>query len=158
MDHSKRNLFKGRITQKNNLVPLPWTNTLLTERCTRCNQCIQHCEEHILIRGDGGFPSIDFKRGECTFCGACAQHCDANVFNTRQNPVWTLTATINEHCLAKNAIVCRTCEDQCEQQAIQFKLHLGGRSTPVVSPEDCNGCGACYAPCPTQSIQIKEAA
>lgn len=157
---SKRNLFRSQ-SSRDNLIPPPWTNHQFTQKCTRCNQCIAFCEENILVRGDGGFPSIDFNRGECTFCGACSNHCEDDVFNSAKKPIWSRTAVINDQCLAKNAVICRTCEDQCDQQAIQFKLHTGGRSTPIVSLEDCNGCGACgacYATCPTKSIQIKEAA
>lgn len=155
---SKRNLFRGRPSSGENLTPLPWTSEQFTDQCNRCGDCISSCEENIVIKGDGGFPSIDFKQGECTFCQACANSCEQNIFDLNKDPIWSLTAIINDQCLAKNAVVCRTCEDQCDQQAIQFKLQTGGRSTPIVSLQDCNGCGACYATCPTKSIQIKEAA
>lgn len=152
---SKRNLFRGRLSSKVNLMPPPWTNEKYTDLCTRCYECIDSCEENILIKGDGGFPSVDFERGECTFCQACGSSCEHGVFQLNQTPAWTLTAVIDEQCLAKNAVVCRSCEDQCEQQAISFTLQTGGRSAPIVASQDCNGCGACFATCPSKSIQIR---
>ena len=90
IDHSRRAFFKRPSSLKSaaqvsdtaieeaNTVGLlpqrpPWAlnEFLFVDQCTRCNECITACEEEIIIRADGGFPEIDFNRGECTFCELC---------------------------------------------------------------------------------------
>lgn len=51
--------------------------------CTRCDACINACENNILQRGAGGYPSVNFKNNECSFCYACAQACPESLFSPR---------------------------------------------------------------------------
>jgi len=51
----------------------------IVDRCTRCGACAAACPETIITAGDGGFPAVDFHRGECTFCGACADACPVKI-------------------------------------------------------------------------------
>jgi ferredoxin-type protein NapF len=69
VDASRRGFFRGRPRPKAEIRP-PWAlaESLFTDCCTRCNDCIDACPEQIIVIGDGGYPTIDFKRGECTFC------------------------------------------------------------------------------------------
>ncbi|MGB5251654.1 MAG: 4Fe-4S dicluster domain-containing protein, partial [Sedimenticolaceae bacterium] len=54
---------------------MPWAVAAFCDLCRRCDDCIRACEESVVVRGDGGFPTVDFNRGGCSFCGACAHAC-----------------------------------------------------------------------------------
>jgi len=69
-------------------------------------------------------------------------------------PAWQLSPSIKENCLALNRVVCRSCAEQCDQQAIRFRPAPGGVSRPELNSEQCNGCGACIAPCPVAAIEL----
>jgi len=135
---------------------MPWVHseTSLTSDCTRCGKCASVCETNIIIKGDGGFPTVDFSRGECTFCYQCAEVCPEPIFLPRSVSPWQAKATINESCLAKKNVECRSCGELCDTVAIQFKLQLNQVAQPVINLDECNGCGACVAVCPTDSIQV----
>lgn len=131
----------------------PWTSLDLTERCTRCNACVDACPEQVLRRGDGGFPELDLRHSGCTLCGDCANACDAGVFDL-QRRAFPWHAEIGERCLAQAGIHCRSCEESCEARAIRFRPQLGGPAQPQLDPDACTGCGACLAPCPNQAIVL----
>ena len=158
---SRRQLFRGDTGSKRLPMRPPWTvaEPLFTADCSRCGDCIQHCPEQILFKGSGGFPEVDFQHGECTFCGSCADICQAPIFNstehsTEQQP-WSLKAVIGERCITYKQVVCRSCVEQCDVEAISLKPQLGGVGIPELSTDLCTGCGACIAPCPTQAITIQ---
>ncbi|UVE18976.1 ferredoxin-type protein NapF [Pseudomonas sp. LS44] len=131
----------------------PWTASDLSERCTRCNACLDACPEQVLIVGDGGFPQLDLSQAGCSLCGDCVAVCEAGVFDLAR-VAFTWHAQIEEHCLALAGIHCRSCEDACDAQAIRFRPQLGGPSRPQLDPLACTGCGACLAPCPNQAIVL----
>lgn len=83
---------------------LPWVEneSVFTSKCTRCEKCINACEENIIVKGDGGFPIVDFTKGECTFCEGCANSCPEALFDLTAEPVFSHKISINENCLAKN--------------------------------------------------------
>lgn len=68
----------------------------------------------------------------------------------------TFIVSISDVCLSAKGIVCRTCEEQCDEDAISFKLAIGGVATALVNTSDCTGCGACIAPCPVDAIEFME--
>mgnify|MGYP002135813212 CR=1 FL=1 len=53
-----------------------------------------------------------------------------------------------------DSVICRTCGEQCERDAIRFRLAAGGVATPVIDPTRCNGCGRCVAACPVKAVAI----
>ncbi len=138
------------------MMPPPWAieGDAFFKLCTQCNDCISTCPESILVKTQKGYPQVDFNRGECTFCGDCETACKPNaLLDTKQAP-WHYHAQINSQCLSQKGVVCRTCGDCCDEQAIHFRLAIGGFSTPELDIEQCTGCGACVAPCPTNSIEM----
>ncbi|NRB68031.1 MAG: ferredoxin-type protein NapF [Vibrio sp.] len=155
VDLSKRRFLSGKKRQDNEL-SLPWLSqpTLFIEQCTRCNKCVDVCQTQIIVKGDGGFPHIDFSNDECTFCYQCAAICPEPLFKPQSTHPWTAKATVNEDCLAKLNVDCRTCGDMCEPMAITFKLEVGKVAQPILNLEECNGCGACVSVCPTSSINV----
>lgn len=155
VDLSKRRFFSRKKLEDNELY-LPWLSqpTFFTDQCTRCGKCVDACETQIIVKGDGGFPQVDFSVDECTFCYQCADACPEPLFNPKTEQPWGAKATINEGCLAKQNVDCRTCGDMCEPMAITFKLEVGKVAQPILKLDECNGCGACVSVCPTSSINV----
>lgn len=160
VDSSKRALLRGQMgKQAVSVFFPPWAVQDFTDRCTRCNVCVEVCEERILVKGDGGFPQVDFSLGGCDFCGICANSCEHGALVNDGERPWGLLARLDsERCLSSQGITCRTCDDQCDIRAIRFRLQTGGRSTPQINPFECNGCGACLAVCPANAVRLEEAA
>ena len=137
----------------------PWAldEVLFLDRCTRCDRCIEACPTRILTRMDGGFPGVDFSRGECTFCGDCVRGCEPQAL-LRSDPAaspWAMVAAIGADCLAVRGVECRVCGEACPEGAIRFRLQLGGVAQPVLDAGGCTGCGACIGPCPTRAIAMQ---
>jgi len=144
---------------KNEHAPIrpPWAldEQQFTDTCTQCSECIKSCPEKIIISGEGHYPVIDFSKGECTFCFNCVDSCepDALTGSTESIP-WNLKASISKQCLVFKGIHCMSCRDQCETEAITFIPKVALPAYPVINPLLCTGCGACFQPCPNQSIQL----
>lgn len=160
---SRRAFLRGRNPSlSTSAIRPPWSlpGGEFTHLCERCNTCIDSCPEYILLRGDGGFPEVDFERGECTFCGKCAEACEADAFNqgahTPDN-AWKLDVEVKSSCLSMNSIVCRSCFDYCDVRAIHFRLISGAVAIPDIDAGRCTGCGACLFACPVNAVSIKNA-
>ncbi len=149
----RRNLFRRK---KSNAIRPPWSKVeeSFVEICTRCDKCITACETNIIIRGDGGFPELNFKHDECTFCQQCVDVCPEAAFNDTQQAPWSYLAQIQETCLVNQNIWCQSCKDACEASAIKFTMTLGKPPTPEILSDQCTACGACVAPCPANAISI----
>jgi ferredoxin-type protein NapF len=158
VDLARRGFFRGRPRPRVELRP-PWAlpEDAFIDRCTRCSDCLTACPQKILIVGDGGYPTIDFKLGECTFCSDCVSACQPKALlrpDTEQS-AWTYKAAIGEDCLPHQGVECRVCSDFCDARAIRFAPRLGGSPLPDIDPEKCTGCGACVAACPVVTIRIR---
>jgi ferredoxin-type protein NapF len=154
VNHRRRGLLTGRVRAEVPLRP-PWSvpEEAFTAACSRCGACIEACPEAILVAGSGGFPEVDFRRGECTFCQACARACPEPLF-LLDAPPWRLTAVVTDGCLARQRILCQLCRESCEVQAIRFPLASGRTPEPLVDADACTGCGACVGACPVGAIAV----
>lgn len=122
--------------------------------CDGCGECIAACENNILILNKNGCPQVDFSRGACTFCGACAESCPQEAFQYDPSCApWNLHALINAKCLIKNNVVCSTCAEQCDKEAIVISRIIDKDKAPRVT-DLCDGCGACFSVCPVGAIEI----
>jgi len=156
VDASRRAFFRGRPRPAAEIRP-PWAlpEAEFSDRCTRCNECLTVCPTHILVVGDGGYPTVDFRAGECTFCGDCVTACQPQALQRGEDQAaWPYKAEIGPTCLPRQGVECRVCGDFCEARAIRFKPRLGGSPLPELDPALCTGCGACVAPCPSAAIKI----
>ncbi|MBF0219710.1 MAG: ferredoxin-type protein NapF [Gammaproteobacteria bacterium] len=155
---SRRNLFRGHFAAAER-APLrpPWSlsETEFIARCERCDECVKVCENHILVRGDGGFPSVDFSLGSCSFCAKCVAVCKPQALHHGSDTPWHYQATINKSCLSLQGITCRSCGDGCEPRALRFRLATGGRAEPLINTTLCNGCGDCFYRCPVKAITMQ---
>lgn len=171
-DISRRFFLRGQVSASSKAISTPirppWAlnESLFVESCSRCSDCVSACPQGIISAGDAGFPEVSFKQGECTFCADCIRACktgalDASVLSQQivdqasRQQAWNLDVSIQSNCLSLNAVVCRACGDNCETQAIRFKLKVGGISEPQILEDDCTGCGACVAVCPVDAVKIK---
>ncbi|MEM9304011.1 MAG: ferredoxin-type protein NapF [Pseudomonadota bacterium] len=154
MDLGRRNLLRGRRTAAP--PPLRPPGALAEHRfidaCTACDRCIDECPERILVRGSGGFPEVDFSRGECTFCSACVDACDDQALDSAAGRL-DIAIQVGDGCLAMNQVVCLACGDACEADAISFPPRLGQAAIPRIDAAACVGCGSCVATCPRQALE-----
>ncbi len=164
VNHSRRSLLRGQL---NSLLPQrpPWVDneSQFIDNCTQCNNCIESCEEQVLLNGSAGFPEINFDNSGCTFCGVCSDVCETNAINkalfTRPSTgkgAFSSTANIKTNCLAHSQVACQSCKEICEVRAISFDW-VNRTPLPKVNSDLCNGCGFCVGVCPTQSIEVTQA-
>lgn len=154
---SRRQFLKADVSGRSLAVRPPWSlaESQFISACTRCDKCISACPEHVLIKGETGYPQINFRRGECTFCHECVDACKDSAYITdSQVHPWNLKAQIESRCLAYQGVHCMVCKEQCEASAIRFMLLRGGVAIPKLDTQLCTGCGACYRPCPVGAISF----
>ncbi|MEA3291479.1 MAG: ferredoxin-type protein NapF [Pseudomonadota bacterium] len=171
-DASRARFLRGDFRGRRAPLRPPWSlpEAAFVDACNRCGECAKRCPEGILVAGEGGFPKIEFFRGECTFCGDCLKACETGALRaaqgellhdgtTNETPPWDLRAAVSrEICIAFHGIVCRACGENCDAGAIHFRLAVGGFALPELDKEACSGCGACVRPCPVQAVKITRAA
>jgi ferredoxin-type protein NapF len=137
----------------------PWSSDSKTFKslCDGCGDCISACEKSILILNKSGYPQVDFSRGSCNFCGACAKSCPQEVLKYEPSRLpWDLHVQINSKCLTQNNVVCSTCVERCDREAILIPRIIEQDQAPHVLTDSCDGCGACLAVCPVHAIEISQ--
>ena len=161
VDLRRRGFLFGRARPPEPQMRPPWAlaESRFIEHCTRCDGCRQACPQHIIVAGNGGFPTIDFSAGECTFCGDCVAACQPKALHRPAGEdngakPWPYKAIISADCLAEQKVECRSCGDFCDANAIRFSPQLNACPIPEIDADKCTGCGACVAPCPVTAIRI----
>jgi len=149
-------LGMGVVAQHSPLRP-PWAlvEQRFQEYCIRCTDCITICPETILIQESlGSYPRVDFTKGECTFCGDCVTACPTKALSAPQHIPWSCHAHVTSRCLTEKNIVCLSCAEHCDAEAIQFPPIAQQVAKPKVNHAQCTGCGACVAAWPSQAIEV----
>jgi ferredoxin-type protein NapF len=156
---SRRRLLRGNLRDGPEPVRPPWavTEDAFVTDCDRCGECRAVCPEGIVRVGDGGFPAVDFALGGCSFCAECVAACRGRALkgDPERDPPWALTVHIGDGCLAFRGVVCRSCGEACDEEAIGFRLRVGGAAEPQLNADSCTGCGCCVMPCPVQAVRIE---
>jgi len=151
---SRRNLLRGKTAALPLRPPGAIKEALFPDACSSCGDCVTACPQGIILRGSGGYPEIDFRQGECTFCERCIDVCSEGALgHPTDTPPWRAQLRVGGHCLAQRQIVCQTCADSCEVEAIDFRPTLGSVAVPEIDQDRCTGCGACIAACPEHALQ-----
>lgn len=153
IDPARRRFLTGRSGTLAEALRPPWVVVdRFLDLCTRCGACVGACPERIVKRGSGGFPELDFQRGECTFCGKCAAACPEPLFDIAAPKPWDAAAFISDRCLPRRGVICQSCKDACQAAAI---IVAPARvPIPTVDIDRCTGCGACVAICPVDAIDV----
>ena len=157
MKLSRRGFLSGRTGDTAEIRP-PWAIAApgFEQQCDRCGDCIAVCPPQIIAVGAGGFPAVDFSAGACDFCAKCVNACvPAALQHTDAANPWPLKASFSDRCLARSGVECRVCGEACETSAIRFHPRLGGAALPELDTSRCNGCGACFSPCPVRAIAME---
>ena len=160
VDQQKRALLFGRRRATAESAPPlrpPWAlvEPAFLDVCTACGDCIRACPEAVLTRGAGRYPEVDFAQGACTFCTRCVDACETGALDAGRQAPWDYRATISDNCLLRRQVVCQSCGDACDTEAIRFRPQPGGSLRIELQTELCTGCGACRRVCPTDAIDIK---
>jgi ferredoxin-type protein NapF len=152
-DVTRRQLLRADPRGRRAPVRPPWATARFHDDCTRCDDCLPACPERILVRGDGGFPQVDFARGECTFCGDCVTVCKPAALRRAdvKTAPWPHVALVAPDCLQASGVQCHACVDPCPEAAVTVRP---GSTLPTINLAACSGCGACVAPCPVDAIRI----
>lgn len=152
---SRRQLLRGDFSATVPFLAPPWAVNDFLDRCTRCDDCIGACTTGVLVRGDGGFPATDYRMADCSFCGDCVTACRPRALARIEDAVpWYRSIVIEETCLTRMGVVCRSCGEHCDAQAIRFTPQPGGVAMPSVAASSCTGCGACVAVCPNAAVRV----
>jgi len=156
---NRAEFIKGDLKGRSRPLRPPWALPEMVFRslCNSCGDCIEKCPTGIIEFGRGRIPLLNFDKGECLFCGDCLQVCATGaLLEVEGQAPWLINAAIDAtKCLAFKGVECRSCEDPCESRAIKMLASIGGVSRPVLDASLCNGCGACYALCPVNAIEMK---
>ncbi len=136
--------------------------------CVRCGNCIKACPSGILEhRADihdvmnWMVPEINFKNGYCIEnCNLCSQVCPSGAIilfeKEAKSPLKIGAAeVIPQNCLLIKNKECDRCKSVCPYDAITIEEVGVFKSLPIVNNQKCNGCGACAAICPTETILMK---
>ncbi len=154
---TRKQFLRGDIRNHRASIRPPWalTENEFIDKCTQCGECIEFCQENILKKDKNGFPEVNFSKGECTLCHDCVDHCEVEALSQDLDKLpWTLKANITEQCLVYQGVHCMVCREQCEPEAIKFTHKAGFPPIPHLNQSLCNGCGACFRPCPGQAIKL----
>ncbi len=157
ISQTKRNLIFGKTSASQPIRP-PWARSEdeFIETCNRCGECVKQCPVNIIQITDDGFPEMNFSTSGCDFCEVCAAVCLPAALKIGHSDPFDSMAIISNECFSERGVICRSCGESCEIQAIHFKQVVGGVTHVLMNTDNCNGCGECVSTCPAHSITIQQ--
>ncbi len=133
----------------------PWAVEQFAALCSGCGACVQICPEKIISLDDRGKAQVLFEHSGCELCGDCERLCTENALDSKNTvAAWQHKVELNNKCLPLQDIICRTCEEACNEAAIAFVLQAGKVAQPQIDVQSCNGCGFCVALCPVGALEV----
>ena len=132
------------------------------DKCTACQLCIANCPNGVLRPSTDLDhllqPQMGYEKGFCRpECTACSEVCPAGAITKVHKDAKTLikigTAVVNPFvCLsASGEENCGACARHCPTGAIRM-MDIDGTRRPVVTEEQCIGCGKCEYLCPVRPV------
>lgn len=137
----------------------PWAiidDTAFSSCCSQCLECARICPQGIIKTDNRGYPCVDFSQSGCELCGDCVDVCKDGALIKKNKKVkpWQHRVTIREQCLLQQKVICRSCVEACDEDAIRYQLIPGGLAQINIRTKRCNGCGFCIATCPVKAITV----
>ncbi|MCP4076057.1 MAG: ferredoxin-type protein NapF [Gammaproteobacteria bacterium] len=156
ISNSKGNFIFRKITALRPVRP-PWaiSENEFINTCTRCGECVKQCPVNVIRVADGSFPEINFSSSGCDFCEVCAAVCLPGALLIGQSAPFNSIAVIGNECFSERGVICHSCGEACEIQAIHFQQVVGGVTHVLMNTDNCNGCGECVSICPANAITIQ---
>jgi ferredoxin-type protein NapG len=128
--------------------------------CTRCGKCKEICPEqtiHLFTLHDGAklvnTPFLKLNESPCTFCLKCMDVCPTDALSReayQMNAQLGYVKVEPANCLAHKNVMCDYCVRSCPVDGA-MKIENG---VPIVSKQDCTGCGQCISSCIAEGIAL----
>jgi ferredoxin-type protein NapG len=130
--------------------------------CTRCGKCQEICPEQSIclfpIKSGAQLlntPYLDPNKSACTLCKKCIDVCPTSAlnhtdFDERPN-LGGHVKVISGSCLGYQNVMCDYCVRSCPVPGALSILN----GIPIVSFENCTGCGICVSSCIAEGSALK---
>jgi ferredoxin-type protein NapG len=135
------------------------------DKCTRCNDCVMACPEHVIKKVAPQFgeaiadsPVLYPSLNACKMCkdlpciSACGEGALLPVDQLADVDMGTAVVDL-DLCYSAKGSICEVCAERCPLRPRAFKVSFG--EAPVLDEDACTGCGLCAFYCPPKAIQIE---
>ena len=136
-------------------------------KCIRCRACGSVCEAgciRFFSLADSpalaGTPYLVPRYRSCNLCTNCGHICPTGALKPIEKDINVIkkefkmgkVALVESNCLSYNGRVCGICHDACPVKGKAIRLKPVAK--PVISEDDCIGCGRCEERCPQMPAAI----
>lgn len=138
-------------------------------KCLRCGNCIKACPTRIIQPSWNAShlaglltPAVSFASGYCLpECTACGRVCPSDAIgpftkDDKKTLVMGVAHVDRQACLLTELQECDRCRFYCPYQAVSIRMSdIDLVARAEILSDQCVGCGACVAVCPTSAIAVR---